>query len=375
MIAYLLALLVSPDDAIDRMTQYMANMKTLTVDLRFESAGGQYVGVGKLILEKPSSQRYTMNLGSSDYLFIANPKGQVEIEHRRRRYREFPSDARLTAPAGLLSDTPAIAFPLPLIVGDVYSILPTNTRFSLIGEREGPNGLEDQLSATYDTMMGRQTMILFIDKLGRLTRYELQGESREDGFLSMTISNYAKNVPVPASTFRLEYPLGYVPDGLTPHEIPLQPGDKIVLDEFLSADTGKKARLPAGGKGVLTVLFGADCEPSRRLIQAMNEAKGEIASAGLEVALILASPQAKADSGFPRFRVARGDPFEVFLAPGTPLTLSIDPNGIVRQVWFGFDPAGLAQLRKEWVESVKIDGKALAEERARYQGIIKPNQD
>lgn len=52
MIAYLLALLASPDDAIDRMTQYMANVKTLSVDLRFESAGGQYVGVGKLILEK-----------------------------------------------------------------------------------------------------------------------------------------------------------------------------------------------------------------------------------------------------------------------------------------------------------------------------------
>lgn len=98
MIAYLLALLASPDDAIDRMTQYMANVKTLSVDLRFESAGGQYVGVGKLILEKPSSQRYTMKLGASDYLFIANPKGQIEIEHRRRRYREFPPDARLTSP-------------------------------------------------------------------------------------------------------------------------------------------------------------------------------------------------------------------------------------------------------------------------------------
>ncbi|HQU18322.1 MAG TPA: hypothetical protein PLA92_04645, partial [Fimbriimonadaceae bacterium] len=61
--------------------------------------------------------------------------------------------------------------------------------------------------------------------------------------------------------------------------------------------------------------------------------------------------------------------------PGTPLTFSIDSDGIVRQVWFVFDPAGLAQPKKEWAESVKIDGKALAEERARYQGIIKPNQD
>jgi len=373
MIAYLLALLASPDDAIDRMTQYMANVKTLSVDLRFESAGGQYVGVGKLILEKPSSQRYTMKLGASDYLFIANPKGQIEIEHRRRRYREFPPDARLTSPAGLLSYTPSIAFPLPLIVGDVYSILPTNTRFAHGGEREGPNGLEDRLSATYDTMMGRQTMILFIDKVGRLTRYELQGEKREDGFLSMTITNYAKNVPVPASNFRLEYPLGYVPDGLTPHEIPLQPGDKIALGEFLSSESGKKARLPAGSKGVLAILFGADCEPSRRLIQAAQEAKADLASAGLEVALIAASSQAKSSSGFPQFRVASGDPFEVFLSPGTPLTFSIDPDGIVRQVWFGFDPAGLAQLKKEWAESVKIDGKAHAEERARYQGIIKPN--
>jgi len=359
MLAYLLILAPGRAQAdIDGFAEFMKSAKTLSVDVRVKRSTVPGEGVGKFIIERPSRLRLAMTWAGSDYVFVQNERGMLEIEHSARAYRELPFFERYTFLDSRISDVPMNGFPAVLLMSSLKELLPPGAKFSSAkSEEETPPGATSFVVTLANGPLAMEVRVE-LDGQGRLLRLVTkEGPPGQSETIAYRFSNYVVDKPLPQDMFFPIVPQGYFADTLPPDAYPVGFGQKVSLGGFaaLKSTTPTDLRLKYGAKPLFVLLADPDCSPSLEAIRAMREAAQALRAEGAELAIAWTEPHraASAASFADEYYDPTGKALERFQAPGTPFIMLVEERGLVFRAWFGFDPAHAANLRSDLLKSVQ----------------------
>ena len=187
----------------------------------------------------------------------------------------------------------------------------------------------DEMRATAQTPQGPLELRLLVDPQGRPVRFSA-------GPRAWRVTAFDPGTADPAA-FRLELPLGYVPYALPEMPAPLAIGEAAPLVGWRKGGRTVDLNEPRRGKPRLLAVLDAE-RPSR-------VARPFLIELGRTV---------------PVFLIEKGgveDPTGALLKrlspSGTPMFYLVGPDGTVRKLWLGFDPA----KGKAWIAEVREAAK------------------
>ncbi len=288
------------------------------------SSGGQRVGTGILRVARPRLLRFDAKGAGFDYSMASTPEAYVEIERTERVYDERTS-------IGGFRIYPSRIDP------DAQGLIPN---FLLAGSTAGAfSGLKptvaavaggDELRATAQTQMGPVDLRLLVAPDGQPLRFSSTGGGSTRNWRVVSIIP-GKADPAP---FRLAPPLGYVPHALPEMPTPLAIGEPAPLVGWRKGGRAVDLNDPQRGLPRLLAVLGTDSPPSR-------SARPFLIELGRSMPVFLIEKGSVEDPS--------GALIKKLSPPGTPMFYLVGPDGTVRKLWFGFDPA----KGKAWEDEVR----------------------
>jgi hypothetical protein len=172
--------------------------------------------------------------------------------------------------------------------------------------------------------MGESDLQILLGPDGRMLTLKILTKSMMGSRqLEWDFSNYTFPGDVRLSTFRLLEPLGFTPYSVGRLDQPLQRGDEFPVAGWVSA-TGAASDFShlAAGKTFVVAYLGDEQGPAGRCKAALSQIEH-----ALPVFIV----------GVGQYRDPSGGLLRKIGAPGTPLVFLLNPNGKIRQLWFGYD--------------------------------------
>lgn len=333
--------LLAPDDVADTLKRCNAclnSTQTLSVRIKAKSNRIKGVGIGSLAFKRPGSLKYVMNWGDEQYVFWGTRRGGLEIEQNSRSYCEVPPGIGFFAPPCRVSDIPEACFPMFLLGTDVAKSFPKAAKFTVTRNAPFEHGTADHVHATIGGA-GSFSADLFVRKDGFPVGYKVDIDAPGISVhSSIVLSDVQANKALAASTFEAKIPRGFLPETFDAEPPPIQSGAPMPLTGWKDLRSGAPADLakePPAWR--VFAVMAADCLPSREALQTLRRL-----SASTPVVILSTNPspaQSWPSTDLPIYYDAKGDSLAKLSAPGTPLFILVDGQGVVRRVWYGFDPA------------------------------------
>jgi hypothetical protein len=148
------------------------------------------------------------------------------------------------------------------------------------------------------------------------------------------VTNYRPRVSFTSSEIELPVPIGYMPFALDYPQIGVVVGDMFPLKGWSRPLTPKAKSL--------VVLYGEDCEPSRKALPWLQGLQKRMPITYISDGSPKLVPSALSDRS--------GKLLEKLSYQATPTMYLLDEKGKVIGIWMGYDPAKAASVQKEIIE-------------------------
>lgn len=296
---------------------------------------------GLLTVERGRRVRLDAKWLSTDYSAVVGPTGLRELERTEKIYDEVSSVRNAGPFPSRLSSIPDLLVPNLLFTPDLANGAPKGGKVVEI-----PSGF--QLSGTQQTEQGTLTYQLRFDRQGRLSTIDFQTNSIMGRSRSRWVLSDYKIVP-PGNRFALEFPNGFSPYALATASDPVQVGEKIPLQGWVEAKSGRAVSLGKvlGGSPALLVLLGegAPNDAARKSLRRLRSS--------IPIASLGGKPAVGASVEFMEFVDPKGDLVAGLRPLGTPMFYLIDKTGRVARTWFGFDGEKAAEWERDVLAATK----------------------
>ena len=291
------------------------------------SVGGKAAGTGTLRVARPRLLRWDAKGTGFDFSVTSTPEQYVAVERVSKTYDE-------RAPIGGFRLYEARVSPAQdLIPGFLLAGSAAN---ALGGGKPTVTAVAggDELHATVQSQMGPVELRLVVAPDGQPLRFSSSAGARSWRVLAFAA---AKADPAP---FRLAPPLGTVPYALPELPTPLAVGEAAPLVGWKKGGRAVDLNEPSRGRPRLLAVLGVDSPPSKSARPFLIDLSRSL----------------------PVFLIEKGgveDPTGALMKrlspPGTPMFYLVGPDGTVKNLWFGFDPA----QGRAWEDEVRAAAKAL----------------
>ncbi|MEQ1935025.1 MAG: hypothetical protein ABL962_14290 [Fimbriimonadaceae bacterium] len=285
---------------------------------------------GHFELKQPYNVSYRVQGDGDDFHFMIGPKGAIEIEHNSRQFSEIGPIYRVMFTNSTLSDLSFRCVPYALL-GDMSQIFGPK----MAVQQEKLNG-----KAIYKMSLNTKDNIadVWVTDSGVVQRYTHEFTDVSGHIvLDFKFSNHG---PFHEKSVNLEPPTGYRMSVLKRETNPMQPGSKFPTD-------GWSAKV-LNGQPSLVVFTSKECAATIKMATfLMDLAKTT------RVVVLSDNGSPKGLASLPLIRSKQGSVFDRVNAPGSPTLFAVDAKGMVRQLWFGFDPKETSALKATILESLK----------------------
>lgn len=272
-------------------------------------AGDRTIAHGTLRVVRPHRLRFDVKGTGFDYTVVSTESQYLEVERNERVYDEHASNGGLRIYDSRISGAPGFlpAFLLAGSTARLFGDLKTTVKGDEIhGHMEGPMGLVD--------------LTLTVNPQGQPLSF---ASRTSDGFHVWKVVSIQAAKDDPAA-FHLTAPLGFVPHALPDLPFPLAIGENAPLTGWTKGGRPVDLNEPDRGRPRLLAVLGADCTPSRA-------ARPFLIELGKTMPVFLIGPGDITDP--------TGQNLKRLSPPGTPMFYLVGPDGTVKKLWFGFDPA------------------------------------
>lgn len=282
----------------------------------------------------PQSGYYHVTGAGSDFAFIVNKQGAIEIENNSKMFYEIGPMGALYLTESHLSGLSTRAFPYLIGRAQPRTAYQDFRKFRFVKE-ETMDGLTVQHIASGE---GQTMMDIWLTSDGRIVRYQVKmNEDFQPATLDFRFGKFGKANP---SRFNISPPAGYHPLALPRNPHPPLPTEQITLDGWLDL-SGKKVKLPIKENTLLVVTRG-DCGATSRSREMVTSIAGKYP--------IIVLSDTGAPKGFERYPLYRDSGHNLtdrFFLQGTPFFMAVDSKGTVIKTWLGYGAADAASLKKE----------------------------
>ncbi|MEQ1822938.1 MAG: hypothetical protein ABL949_10535 [Fimbriimonadaceae bacterium] len=283
---------------------------------------------GHFELKQPEHAYLRAQGDGDDYQFMTGPSGAIEIEHKQKQYTEVGRIGRVMFTNSTLSELSFRVVPYALL-GSMASVF--SSKMSLTLDKStgihklSLNGTDNKADVWVNEAGVVQRYVHeFIDPSGHIK-------------LDFRFSNFG---PFHPTMINLEPPAGYRMFVLKRETNPLQPGSK-----FPSSGWNGKA---INGVPTLFVCCSKDCAVTAKLSGMISE----IAKSA-RVVVLSDDGSPKRLSALPSFANSGGSVFNLLNAPGSPTMFAVDGKGVIRQLWFGFNPKETTAVKTAILAALK----------------------
>jgi hypothetical protein len=166
----------------------------------------------------------------------------------------------------------------------------------------------------------------------------------------LKISHYQVNQPLADTIFKTPVPAGYSAQTMVPDPYPINVEEKLPLLGWKRLGSGPSLEKLAAGKPLFLAISDPDCEVSKSAVRAIAgisesiQKKGGVCAA---ISLSVAGDQAPIFKPLPYYVDPTGKLISKLRVPGTPMFLLATSKGVVTRIWYGFDPGGEAEFKKD----------------------------
>lgn len=291
------------------------------------SVGGRTTGTGTLRLARPRQMRFDVKGAGLDYSILSTDKAYIEIDRIGKVYDERPPIGGVRVYEGRISPGQSL-IPSFLIAGTAQALFG--------GEKPSVAAVAggDEMRATLSGPAGTTEVRLVVDPSGKPLRFSASGPSGQRSWRVLSLG-----APPDEAAFRLTAPLGFVPFTLPELAAPLAIGEDVPLTGWRKGGRPVDLNEPQRGRPRLLAVLSPDSPPSRA-------ARPFLIELGRSMPVFLLEPGGVEDP--------TGALMRKLSPPGTPMFYLVGPDGTVKKLWFGFDPA----KGKSWEAEVLTAAKA-----------------
>lgn len=336
-----------PADPVERLSKYLSEAKTGSVEFTIVSPLYEGTGKGSLVWRKPGEQAFRVDWGPASATFVQNPGGAIEMDRSAKVYQSFAGHATLAPPPSEVTGLPGLTYPLILQAGGLKAALPPSTKFTVGGKRTIEGIETDTIRADFSDGQVTVEACAYVAIDGKLIRYREKSQSPGGGReVEWTFSKWNLSPKIDAATFSRTIPDGYVPFVLDYPYPPVEIGDAAPLGTWTDARTGKALAVGrlAKGKFLLVGFFDGE-EPSRTALASW----GRLNQGFVSVAVLADAAGLPTTGNAVRDR--EGAIAKRWRIPGYPFFALVDAEGNVSLLSFGFTAAEEAPLRKALLEA------------------------
>lgn len=326
-------------EVVNRLTAFLQSTRTLSVEFKIRPFGETKWGSGRLAFERPRRTRFDLKIPGVDYSFSATEKGTLEIERSIKKYEESGPALMLSYPPSTFARANEFAFPLILTQLDPRRALPSGTALKWTDQELIDGQPTDHLVSSWQG--GSREAHIFVGKAGRPAKFELRViKGNQTSSAETVFSKYRVNAPIPASTFAIPLPLGYVPRSLPLHAPSPEPGEKLDLREWVSRRASGILADAIKGKTFLFVTA-KECKPSDAIRPNLKQIAEDLKVPVIELAL----DRGLKSKGFPLYEASSDLVWSRMGIAGTPMIYIVDKNARMSRAWYGYDPSQKERLR------------------------------
>lgn len=356
MLTYLALLgMAQVNETLASFEDYMKRASSLSVTMTIRNGLNPEEATGRYFLRRPDEQLWVMKSPNSDYSFAQSDTGLLEIENMQRLYHHYEPVSYLAEPESTLSTLPGMGFPRALVTGTLRSIVPRGVNFTPVGSSPEEDG-SSTLAATFFNGMSMLEVKINVAKDGKLLWQQTgaQGMPAERAVL-IKYSDYNLRPTYPSGAFALKLPKGYMPEILEETFTPANVGTQAPFKGLAKLNGSAVDVITSLGKKTsLVVVAGSNCEPSMSLLKSVAKWAPQIEKKGAKIGVIWTEQKraSGAPTGFAEFYDPHGSAMKRFNTQFTPLFVMVAPNGVIKQVWQGYDTAIAGRYEKEILDAV-----------------------
>ncbi len=328
----------SADQVLDRFAAAQKIRPQLESTMTAQANGGPLVKA-KLLLDGNKRALFQASAPGITYTAAIGVERTLELDSSERLYDEAPTIG-LTMVESRLSGM-ATFFPEWIRISDLRTHV-QGVKWELQGH-EVINGFGcDRLKARTGTAQAGFEASVAVDQIGNIISfYSKSWEPSKRVEKNWTVTTLKMRRGFNPGEFDVPIPVGYMPYSVDARAFGVGVSQQFPLTGW-TAPSGSLVSLKdkTGGKAVLVVILGEDCDASARALPWLQKLK-------TKVPLVFISDGAK-----PRLVPdALTDPQGTLLTkvgyPGTPFFGWLDGEGKVVALWMGFDPGKVSQLEKD----------------------------
>lgn len=341
----ILTLLLAPFQSdsqaiVKRCEQYLANADMLSVSVK-TMVGGQPFGNATVKFDRPNRLAFSFSSGSFAASYTADEKGAIEVDHQQRIYDQYPPTTGLTIYPSRMNSVTKYGLPGFLLARNLSSLFPKGSKNKATKNVKLGASTVDLIEGRTEGPAGYMEAKTWIDSSGKVIRIHLKIATVQSSVtIQQDLSNYQKNVPIPASAF-----VNQVPDGFSPYALPrgdfaISPGTKVPNVSLQSASDGRSTSLQAltQGKTGLLVFLDPDFPRNSEFIKSLSSVKSKIADCKVTYFSVYGDAAAAKSLGLPAvFLDPTQNQFASLGIPGAPFVYLVDSKGKVVQAFHGFD--------------------------------------
>ena len=362
MLSFLLVATVTiqSQDAEDRHAAYMAASKGVSVDFTVREASIRTVGRGRIEIQQPNMQKFTLNWGAEKFEFRHSRLGGISIRRDWKEYHESEAIPVNMAPPTMISGIADIGY--PAIIGvPTLQVFSGNNAWEHQGTATVHGQKCDKLTISLDSQQNFGSHTVWIDQAGRVQRWNRVFQTQTSQIdIVMDFSNFSQSAPTDLRNYDMTLPIGFVPT-----QIPftrtrtLSVAQMAVFGSWMNARTGKHddvARL-VDGVPVAIVFTDPDCEISQTIEPFLRRLRTRLKKeecALIEVSLGRKKPDLTGkDKDRPVYWDRLGSIEKAYGTPGTPYFLLANEDGQLVRGWQGYSKATESEITKELLRAFR----------------------
>ena len=351
----LLASTLQADVPLNRFESYMKSARSLQVKVSVVASNSKIPAQGTFYAKRPDSVAFVLKMGKYSYRFVANEDVMYEQEDSAKRYEWHQRVGDASFPPAVVTSIPEDTFPYFFVHGSLRKVIPANKRYTLQGNETVSGVSCDLLEAKFPTTDGTVTVRAWIAGDGRLLKQSstLSTGPEVGPTITKTFTDFRKNQPIPAAIFDVTLPVGYAPDSISNSPRNVEPGYKLPLGKWKSAN-GQVVDLAVKLSGHPALLFvsSPDCLISPKWYADLPGLASKIQSKSGNAYMLSTSGVIK---GAPITSLipATEKAARQLYVPGTPFIYLLSSDGRVSNVWMGYDLRVQGEVLKEMQDAIQ----------------------
>jgi hypothetical protein len=285
---------------------------------------------GHFELKQPEYALLRAQGDGDDYQFMTGPTGAIEIEHKRKQYTEVGRIGRVMFTNSTLSELSFRVVPYALL-GNMAAVF--SPKMTLAPDKSLGSGMYKLSLNGSDNKAD-----VWVNEAGVVHRY-IHEFNDPSGHIKLDFK-FTNFGPFHSNAINLEPPVGYRMYVLKRETNPLQPGSKV--------PSGGWSGKALNGSPTLFICCSRECAVTTKLSGMLMELSKRV-----RVVVLSDDGPPKSLSSLPSFSNSTGSIFDVFNAPGSPTLVAVDSKGVIRQLWFGFNPKEASSMRSAILAALK----------------------